>query len=126
MTDLADLVDLTPIQIFDRIRVRRVEGDLLTLAVVELDPMAEVPEHRHPQEQHGMVITGQMDFRVGDERRTLGPGGTWRIRSGVPHEAQAGPGGAVVIDVFAPIRADWDSLPTLDPTAPAWPGSAQG
>jgi quercetin dioxygenase-like cupin family protein len=124
MTDIANLAELTPIQIFDGIRVRRVEGDLLTLAVVELDPMAVVPEHRHPHEQHGMVITGRMDFRVGEERRTLGPGGTWRIRSDVPHQAQAGPDGAVVIDVFAPIRADWDALPIMDPTTPVWPPSS--
>ena len=53
-----------------------------------------------------MVITGEMDFRVGDERRTLGPGGTWRIRSDVPHEAVAGPQGAVVIDVGDGIAAE--------------------
>ncbi|MGH2385925.1 MAG: hypothetical protein ACRDGB_12870, partial [Candidatus Limnocylindria bacterium] len=59
--------------------------------------------------------------RFGDERRVLGPGGTWRIRSDVPHEAVAGPEGAVVIDVFAPIRSDWDALPVLAAVAPAWP-----
>ncbi|MDQ3691602.1 MAG: cupin domain-containing protein [Chloroflexota bacterium] len=122
MSDLADLKGIPPIQVFDGVRLRRVQGDLMTLAVVELDPNAVVPEHRHPNEQHGMVITGQMDFRVGDERRTLGPGGTWRIGADVPHEAHAGPDGAVVIDVFSPIRADWDTFPTLDPTAPVWPG----
>ena len=121
MTDLADLEHIAPIQVFAGVRVRRVQGDLVTLAVVELDPHAVVPEHRHLSEQHGLVITGQMDFRVGDERRTLGPGGTWRIRSDVPHEAHAGPEGAVVIDVFAPIREDWDALPTAEPAAPAWP-----
>jgi len=68
-----------------------------------------------------MVITGRMDFRIGSERRTLGPGGTWRIRGDVPHEAQAGPDGAVVIDVFAPIRGDWDELPQLDPSPTVWP-----
>ena len=124
MTDLADLDQIPPIQVFDGVRVRRVEGDLVTLAVVELDPHAVVPEHRHASEQHGMVITGRMDFRVGDERRTLGPGGTWRIRSNVPHEAVAGVEGAVVIDVFSPIRADWDALPALEPTDPAWPRGA--
>ena len=124
MTDLADLAHLPPIQLFPGVRVRRVQGDLVTLAVVELDPLAIVPEHRHPSEQHGMVITGQMDFRVGEERRTLGPGGTWRIRSGVLHEAHAGPEGAVVIDVFAPIRDDWDAHPVLEPASPVWPGSA--
>jgi quercetin dioxygenase-like cupin family protein len=121
MTDLADLADIPPIQVFEGVRVRRVQGKLVTLAVVELDPGAVVPEHRHPSEQHGMVITGQMDFRIGDERRVLGPGGTWRIRSEVPHEAHAGPQGAVVIDVFAPIRADWDALPVAPAAAPAWP-----
>ncbi|MGI8999349.1 MAG: cupin domain-containing protein [Candidatus Limnocylindria bacterium] len=121
MTDLTDLDQILPIQVFPGIRVRRVQGDLVTLAVVELDPKAVVPEHRHPSEQHGMVITGQMDFRIGDERRMLGPGGTWRIHSDVPHEAQAGPEGAVVIDVFTPIRSDWDSLPVLSPATPVWP-----
>lgn len=121
MTDLADLADIPPIQVFEGVRVRRVQGELVTLAVVELQPDAVVPEHRHPNEQHGMVITGQMDFRIGGERRILGPGGTWRIRSDVPHEAQAGPEGAVVIDVFAPIRADWDVLPVTAAMEPAWP-----
>jgi len=121
MTDLADLEQIPPIQVFEGVRVRRVQGDLVTLAVVELDPNAVVPEHRHPNEQHGMVITGQMDFRIGDERRTLGPGGTWRIRADVPHEAHAGPDGAVVVDVFAPIRSDWDTFPELDHAVPVWP-----
>jgi quercetin dioxygenase-like cupin family protein len=121
MSDLIDLADLPPIQVFAGVRVRRVQGDQLTLAIVELEPNAVVPEHRHRSEQNGLVITGQMDFRVGDERRLLGPGGTWRVLADVPHQAQAGPEGAVVIDVFAPIRSDWDALPTLEPATPRWP-----
>jgi len=121
MTDLADLADIPPIQVFDGIRARRVEGEKITLAVVELDPGAVVPEHRHAHEQNGMVITGQMTFRVGDEERVLGPGGTWRILGDVPHTATAGPKGAVVIDVFSPIRADWEPLPVLTKSEPIWP-----
>jgi quercetin dioxygenase-like cupin family protein len=121
MTDLADLADIPPIQVFDGIRARRVEGERITLAIVELDPRAVVPEHRHAHEQNGMVITGQMTFRVGDEERVLGPGGTWRILGDVPHTATAGPEGAVVIDVFSPIRTDWESRPVLAGVAPVWP-----
>ena len=51
-----------------------------------------------------MVISGAVTFRIGDETRELGPGETWTIPSNVPHEATAGPEGAVLIDVFAPIR----------------------
>lgn len=121
MTDLADLSEIAPIQVFDGIRARRVEGDRITLAVVELDPGAVVPEHRHPHEQNGMVIRGQMTFRVGSEERVLGPGGTWRILGDVPHTATAGPEGAVVIDVFSPIRSDWGALPVLERGDPVWP-----
>jgi quercetin dioxygenase-like cupin family protein len=121
MTDLANLSEIAPIQVFEGVRARRIQGDRLTLAVVELDPDAIVPEHRHAHEQNGMVITGQMTFRVGSDERVLGPGGNWRILGDTPHWAQAGPHGAVVIDVFSPIRADWDSLPTAASSDPVWP-----
>jgi quercetin dioxygenase-like cupin family protein len=122
MSSLRTLSELEPIQVWEGVRARRVQGDQLTLAIVELDPDAVVPEHAHAAEQNGMVITGEMRFRVGEDERLLGPGGTWRILGGVPHAAQAGPSGAVVIDTFSPIRADWDALPTLPPGAPRWPG----
>ncbi len=121
MTNLTDLADITPIQVWDGIRARRVEGEQVTLAIVELDPGAVAPEHRHPNEQNGMVISGTMTFRIADEERELGPGGTWRILAGVPHTARAGTDGAVVIDVFSPVRADWNALPTLDREQPRWP-----
>src|SRR5437762_6923320 len=101
MTNLADLAELTPIQVWDGVVARRVQGERLTLAVVELAPDSIVPEHRHPNEQCGLVIEGQVTFRIGEEERNLGPGGTWRITSDTPHSVVTGPHGAVVIDVFA-------------------------
>lgn len=121
MKNLTDLADIAPIQVWDGIRARRVQGEQVTLAIVELDPGAVAPEHRHPNEQNGMVISGTMTFRISDEERELGPGGTWCILAGVPHSARAGSEGAVVIDVFSPIRADWDALPALDVEQPRWP-----
>ena len=61
-----------------------------------------------------------MLFRCGDEERELGPGGTWRILGDVPHSVVTGPDGAVVIDVFTPIRDDWDRFDVLD-QPPKWP-----
>ena len=121
MTNLADLADIPPIQVWDGVRARRVQGDRVTLAVVELDPDTVVPEHTHASEQNGMVLTGRMTFRVADEERVLEPGGTWRILGDVPHSALAGPQGAVVIDVFSPTRADWDELPSQPIDLPRWP-----
>ena len=122
---MPNLVDLETIQPFDvwgeAVRARRVQGERLTLAIVELAPNAIVPEHRHDNEQLGMVIVGSVRFTIDGETRDLGPGGTWRILSNLPHTVEVGPQGATVIDVFAPVRADWDRFPLLPVRQPNWP-----
>ena len=121
---LIDIDDLEPIDVWGEIvRARALHGERVTLALVELAPDAVVPEHRHDNEQMGIVITGQMTFTVDGETRTLGPGGTWRIPPSRPHDAVAGPDGALVIDVFTPTRHDWDALPHGAPRPVDWPGS---
>jgi quercetin dioxygenase-like cupin family protein len=117
----SDLGTIAPQQIWERIAARSLHGERITLSVVELDPDAVVAEHSHENEQLGMVLRGTIDFRVGDERRELGPGGTWRIPANTLHEATAGPEGAVVIDVFAPPRDDFRELDSLEQRAPRWP-----
>jgi quercetin dioxygenase-like cupin family protein len=116
-----DLQDLPVIQVWETVVARAVHGERQSLAVVELDPNALVPEHQHENEQLGIVLAGSLTFRIGDETRVLGPGETWTIPSNVPHEVTAGPAGAVVIDVFAPVRADWDELEHSEPREPRWP-----
>ncbi|HKG56671.1 MAG TPA: cupin domain-containing protein [Candidatus Limnocylindrales bacterium] len=124
MANLVDLESIAPFDVWgDAVRARRVQGDKLTLAIVELAPNAVVPEHRHPNEQLGMVIQGSVTFTLDGETRDLAPGGTWRILADRPHVVQAGPEGAVVIDVFSPIRTDWDQFEPLEPRAPVWPPS---
>jgi quercetin dioxygenase-like cupin family protein len=126
MSNLENLADLPLLEIWgDAVRARRVEGERITLAIVELAPNAVVPEHRHAAEQLGLVIRGQMHFTVDGETRDLGPGGTWRILGDRPHDVVAGPEGAVVIDVFTPIRSDWADRIVVDPApAPRWPDAS--
>jgi quercetin dioxygenase-like cupin family protein len=98
------------IRIWDGVTVQAVEGDRSTLAIVDLEPGATVPEHRHDNEQLGLLIRGAMRFRIGEETRDLSPGDTWRIASDTPHEVMAGPDGALAVESFAPARADWAAL----------------
>lgn len=122
MSNLVDLAAVPPFDVWgDSVRARKVEGERITLAVVELAPNAVVPEHRHAAEQLGIVIRGSVRFSVDGETRELGPGGTWRILSNRPHDVVTGPEGAIVVDVFSPTRDDWDVYPPLEPRPPAWP-----
>jgi unsaturated pyranuronate lyase len=116
-----DLSGMSPIAIWEGVLARTVEGRGCSLAVVELDPDSVVPEHSHVNEQLGIVIRGSVSFRIGDETRDLGPGGTWRIPPNAPHEVRTGPDGAVVIDVFSPAREDWKALERSAVQAPVWP-----
>ena len=124
MSNLIDVADVPVIDVWgETVRARRIEGERITLALVELAPDSIVPGHRHENEQLGMVITGSVTFTIGDETRRLGPGGTWRIPSDTPHQVSVGPAGAVVIDIFAPTRSDWDALPSNPASPPIWPPS---
>ena len=121
MGALDELGGIRPLKVWEGVIARAIEGDRLSLAVIELDPDSVVPEHSHENEQLGIVLSGSLSFRVGDEVRDLGPGGTWCIPSNTPHEVHTGPEGAVVIDVFAPVRADWRALERIDARPPLWP-----
>jgi quercetin dioxygenase-like cupin family protein len=121
MSAFADTASLPPQQIWDGILGRTVHGDRVTLTLVELDADTVVPEHAHENEQLGILLQGAVTFRVGDETRVLEPGGTWVIPANVPHSVATGPEGAVVVEVFSPIRSDWDSIERQPPRQPRWP-----
>ena len=123
MPNLKELADFPLLAIWgETVRARRVQGDRITLAVVELAPNSEVPEHVHENEQVGICLQGSGTFTIDGEVRDIRPGTTWRILANLPHSLVTGPDGAVVIDVFTPVRADWDekSIVAGSP-APKWP-----
>jgi quercetin dioxygenase-like cupin family protein len=109
---------IVPLQIWTGVLGSPVQGDQLTLTLIELDPGSVVPEHAHPNEQIGILLRGSLRFRIGGEERELERGGTWCIRAHVPHDVVTGPEGATLIEAFAPVRADWAALEQLEPSAP--------
>ena len=103
------------------ITARAVEGERMTLAVVDLDPDIVMPEHHHENEQLGFIIAGSLTMWIGGEKRDLKPGDTYAVPSHVPHHVAVGPDGCTVVDAFAPVRADWREMKRLDPSAGNWP-----
>ena len=114
---------LEPYAIFPGAVARAVHGARLTLAVIDLEPGCAVPEHDHHNEQLGVVIRGSVTMVIEGESRILHAGETYFAPAGVPHAATAGEGGATVVDVFSPARADWEALTRLEPSPGRWPES---
>lgn len=64
-----------------------------------------VPFHTHPWDELEYVLEGEMEFRVGDERASGGPGTLVSIPRGVPHTLRVTPGGRarfVMVTLGAP------------------------
>lgn len=122
MSFLVDIGDVPSLDVWgETVQARVVTGANARLALVDLAPDALVPEHRHAHEQFGMCVQGSITFTVGDETREFVAGGTWRIPSDIAHHAVVGPDGAVVIDIFSPVRADWAAIPRSAPGRARWP-----
>jgi quercetin dioxygenase-like cupin family protein len=93
--------------IFPGVAICTTAGEAMMLSVVTFEPGSAVPDHAHPHEQMGVMISGRLEFTVGGVTRVLGPGDIWRIPGGVIHRVRALDGPAIALDVFHPIREDY-------------------
>jgi quercetin dioxygenase-like cupin family protein len=117
----AHISDLRPYAIWPGVVARAVNGERLTLAVVDLEPDLPVAEHQHENEQLGLVLKGGITMVIGGRSQSLTAGDAYVIPSNVSHSAHTASEGATVIDVFAPVRADWESKERLPASAGRWP-----
>jgi quercetin dioxygenase-like cupin family protein len=81
-------------------------GEQMLVSRVEFDPHVPVPEHQHPHEQFGVVLSGELTLTVGGEPLLLRAGEMYLIPGNVLHSAVAGPEGFVAAEVFSPVRTD--------------------
>ncbi len=89
------------------------EGAMLNL--IEFEAGSTVPLHSHEHEQLGIVLRGMQALVVDGVPHELGPMEGYVLPGGVEHSAYCGPEGALVLDVFQPVREDyrerWHTLP---------------
>jgi quercetin dioxygenase-like cupin family protein len=117
----ADVGSLRPQQIWDGILGRTVHGERVSFSLLELDAGAVVPEHAHANEQVGLLLDGSVTFTIGGETREVRPGATWCILADVPHSVVVGPDGALIVEVFSPVRDDWGAIEPQEPRPGRWP-----
>ncbi len=102
-----DLASIPPLQILPGCRIRTPYGRNVMLSYLEMDEGAVVPLHSHPHEQLGIVLRGIQVLVVDGVEHALGPMEGYVLPGGVEHSAYCGPEGALVLDVFTPVREDY-------------------
>jgi len=84
-----------------------VYGDKTSLGEFLLEKGSVVPQHSHPHEQTGYMISGRMTFIIaGEEDHNAEAGDSWSIPGNVEHSVIVHED-AVVIEVFSPVREDY-------------------
>jgi len=60
-------------------------GKSLTMAVMEIAPGKEGAAHDHPFDQCGMVVEGEIEMSIGEEKKLLKAMETYFIPAGINH-----------------------------------------
>lgn len=81
-------------------------GSKTSLSEFKLEEGSIVPNHKHPHEQTGYMISGRMIFTIDGERFSAEPGDSWCIPGNVEHSVEVLED-SMVIEVFSPVREDY-------------------
>ena len=65
-----------------------------------------LPSHAHPFEQTGTLISGKLNFRIGETWHLAEPGDSWSIPENKEHEVEILED-SLVLEIFSPIRPDY-------------------
>ncbi len=83
-----------------------VHGERTLMTEFRLRKGSIVPLHRHPHEQTGYLVSGQVKFNSGSEEIVCNPGDSWCIHGDQEHGAEALKD-SVLVEVFSPVREDY-------------------
>jgi len=87
---------------------RMIHSGQMTIARLELQKDAAVPEHSHVNEQVCTVERGALDFAIDGHHQVVRAGESLVIPPDVPHAVVALEE-SVAMDIFTPRREDWIS-----------------
>jgi len=81
-------------------------GERTHLTEFRLAKGSVIPQHQHPHEQTGYLVSGRMTFVIAGESFETRPGDGWNIPGGVSHSVDVLED-CVVVEVFSPVREDY-------------------
>ncbi len=81
------------------IRSRLESGSNLTMAFMEIAPNKEGAAHDHPFDQCGVVIEGEIEMSIGDDKKLLRSMETYFIPAGAKHNWKTISSAAKILDI---------------------------
>jgi len=100
--------DIQPFEISRGFTARCIHTEQMTIAFVEVEAGADLPQHAHFHEQVTNILEGEFEFNLGGEIMLLRPGQSVVIPSNVPHSGRAITY-CRILDAFSPVREDFRS-----------------
>ena len=105
--NLNDLSQGIQRQLADGMETRIFPGEHAMLSVVRVAPNSAGQLHDHPQEQWGVMLEGNGTRIQDGAEYSVKAGDFWRTPGGISHGFQAGPDGALILDIFSPPRDEY-------------------
>ena len=81
-------------------------GEKTLMTKILLSKDALLPDHSHPSEQTGYLISGSMTLYIAGEKHVVTSGDSWMIPAHVPHRAEILEN-SVALEIFSPPRDDY-------------------
>jgi quercetin dioxygenase-like cupin family protein len=91
------------------VRLKAAWGDSIMVTLTEMAPGSLIPEHYHPHEQVGIVLSGSVQVTLEDTTRVLEAGQMYFASGNERHQIIAMESGAVVRDIFSPLREEFSA-----------------
>jgi quercetin dioxygenase-like cupin family protein len=83
-----------------------VMGEQTLMTEFHLSKGTVLPEHHHPYEQTGYLISGKIILYIGDKRGEMKKGDSWSIPENIIHKAEITED-TVALEIFSPAREDY-------------------
>lgn len=81
-------------------------GDKTSIHEIRIAKGAVVPNHTHPHEQTGYLVSGRLLFEMPGTTKELSPGDSWLVPGDVDHKVTALEE-SIAVDIFSPVREEY-------------------
>lgn len=94
-------------EVLDGIYIKTlVHGKETLMTKFLLSKGAVLPEHNHPYEQTGYLISGRINFFIDQKKHEVKKGDSWCIPKNIMHKVEVIEE-SVVLEIFSPPRKDY-------------------